>query len=56
LISAGTFNHLVTNLSLKFLRLTANLIKFVEDRLEFFRRQTGHTEFNANTDNSAGHT
>jgi hypothetical protein len=42
MISAGTFDHLLTDLSLKFLRLTTDLIELVEHCLEFFRRQTGH--------------
>ena len=42
LISAGTFDHLLTDLSLKLLRLTAEFIQLVEHCLEFFRRQTGH--------------
>ena len=38
LIPAGTFGHLLTDLSLKVLCLTADFIQLVEDRLKFFRR------------------
>ena len=53
MISAGTVDHLLTDLSLEFLCLTADLIKLVENGLQFFRRQTRHAEPNANCDNSA---
>jgi len=45
LISAGSLNHLLTDLSLKVLGLTADLIQLGEERLEFFRRYTGHSGF-----------
>ena len=41
-ISAGVLDHLLTHLTLKFLRLTAQFIQLVENRLEFFRGKTGH--------------
>jgi hypothetical protein len=37
-IPPGALNHLPTDLPLEFLPLAADLIKLVEDRLEFFRR------------------
>lgn len=42
MISTGMFDHLLADLSLKFLCLTADLIELVEDRLQFIRRQRGH--------------
>jgi hypothetical protein len=35
-------DHLLAHLTLKFLCLTAEFIKLVENRLQFFGRQTGH--------------
>ena len=52
MISASTFDHLLSDLSLKFLRLATDLIELVENGLELFRRQTGHTEANASFDNA----
>jgi len=36
---------LLTDLSLKVLSLTADLIQLGEERLKFFRRYTGHSRF-----------
>jgi len=53
MISSGILDHLLTDLSLKFLCLTADLIELIENRLKFFRRQTGHESTHANCDYSA---
>ena len=43
LISAGTFDHRLTDLLLKLPRLSAEFIELIKHRLQFFGRYTGHT-------------